>query len=176
MVEEGAHGRWLGRPYAGYGVAHLLPVERRVVHEEDVLGAELGVLDDLGHPGALGRPVDPREDELVPEAIGGQPLAGGVRVVLRADGVQDPAPVEGAHHLRVALDDGHGALAQGPFPEGVVEVPDDELDRFDEVVARPAGSRRPWAGRGDGGAVPALPSERLERFELGVVHVFGAPA
>ena len=116
-------------------VADLAAVEGEIVDEEDVLGAELRVFDDLGDPWTLRCPADPGEHELVEEARLVQHRACGFFIVVGADGVYDAAPVERTDQLGPRGVEGDLAFAEGAGPEGVVEVPDDQLDRTGDPVS-----------------------------------------
>ena len=122
-------------------------VGREVVQEQHVFGAELGILDDLGHAGPLGGPVDPSEYELVPQPDRLELDTHRLLVVLRADGADDPSAVEDPDHVYqggVAL---NRSFAEGATPERVVQVPDDHLDRCREpthlVDGHRTNSRKP---------------------------------
>ena len=49
-------------------------------------------------------------------------------VVFRADRTDDAAAGESADHINVAADRHNAFLAERSLPEGLVEIPDDQLD------------------------------------------------
>src|SRR5436190_2981468 len=75
-------------------------------------------------------PVDAWEDEIVPDLMGLQNVADRLEIVLRADRTHNAALCERNDDIAVFPAEGDAALAEGAFPEGLVEVPDDEPHRL----------------------------------------------
>src|SRR5207248_4594367 len=95
--------------------------------EQHVHGPQLHVLDDPRDSRPLGLPADRGEHELLPEALTFEARTRLIRVVLRADRVDDSPTIERAHDLRPLLVELDLLLAEHAPPDHLIEVPDHEL-------------------------------------------------
>ena len=98
-------------------------------------------LDDRLNRGRLGREGDVREDELVPQPLLDKCRPRRLEVVLRANRRNHTPPIERPDQLGTMRMQFHRiAVGERALPQGVVEIPDDELDRcgpHDVIVGRP---------------------------------------
>src|SRR6185503_6459038 len=112
------------------GLTDFLALKGVVIDERDGVGADVDGLDDgLDVPG-LRAPIDLRIEKVVREAEASQLLQRQVVIVSARDGMQDAPPIERAQDLGYSWTKLHAiALEKRSLPEGVVQVPDQELDR-----------------------------------------------
>jgi hypothetical protein len=109
----------------------LFEVGRVIVDEERILRPKPGAFQHVCDGLPLGAEGDMREDEVLPNPKLDER---GLRLfvtVLRADGVHDAAVGKLFHHLHIARDRSHAAFEQCAGPEGVVQIPDDQLHLVD---------------------------------------------
>ena len=145
---EAAHLRQLG--------AHLVALERLVVDEGHGVETDVDRLGDLAHARRLRAPVDLRVEEVVRHPQLGELLPRRLGVVAAGHRVQDAAGVEGGQQLADAGAQAHlVALQQDALPQGVVEVPDQDLHglrlgRRGGRCARFEGGRRHGQSSGSG--------------------------
>src|SRR5262249_10135330 len=122
--------RLVGDLQARHKEQRLIAVHRVVVDQQDGFWAELNRLDQCLQPGPFRLPVDARKDEIVPDLMFIQEVAHRLEIVLRADRADDAALGQRNDDIAVLRAEGDAAFAEGPLPEGLVEIPDDEPDRL----------------------------------------------
>jgi len=114
--------------HLGVREGHLLALVGLVVHEGQRIQSQVQGAGDGGHRGGLGPPADLRGQEILPEPELLQASAGQVRVVAAGQRVQDAALVQGLQGLEnPGAQPPSPAFQQDPFPEGLVQVPDQAL-------------------------------------------------